>query len=161
MRTTISRSFTFTVTAVRPRLVVGSITRGCVGGAGRRTSVSLTWSRIPEISYQERSGPASGSTSSRISRTPQAIILTNGLEVGASQTLINSFSTANLSVGTHTLYVMADYWGNQVGESNEANNVRYGDLRRCRHRRRADLPGRGLTSPPPRRSFRAMPWTSS
>ena len=31
--------------------------------------------------------------------------------------------TSGLSVGTHTLYVMADYWADLVSESNEANNV--------------------------------------
>jgi hypothetical protein len=49
---------------------------------------------------------------------------TNGLAAGATQTLTNSIDTSNLSVGEHTLHVMADYWNNQVAEGNEANNVR-------------------------------------
>jgi hypothetical protein len=37
--------------------------------------------------------------------------------------LSNSFSTAGLSVGTHTLYLKEDFWYNAVAESNETNNV--------------------------------------
>jgi subtilase family serine protease len=47
--------------------------------------------------------------------------ITNPLGAGASQQLGGGFSTANLSVGQHTLYVLADNW-NQVAESNETNN---------------------------------------
>ena len=50
--------------------------------------------------------------------------LAGSLAVGASQTLTSSINTSDLSVGPHTLYVMADYWGDQVGESDETNNVR-------------------------------------
>ena len=49
---------------------------------------------------------------------------TNGLASGGMRTLSNSIDTSDLSVGTHTLYVMADYWNDQVGEGNETNNVR-------------------------------------
>jgi subtilase family serine protease len=48
----------------------------------------------------------------------------NSLGANATATLNNSISTAGLSVGTHTLYIMEDYWGNMIGESNETNNVR-------------------------------------
>ncbi len=40
------------------------------------------------------------------------------------QSLAETISTTGLSVGTHTLYVAADYWNNLVSESNEANNVK-------------------------------------
>ena len=39
------------------------------------------------------------------------------------QTLSGGFSTAALSPGQHTLFLAADNWG-QVGEGNEANNLR-------------------------------------
>src|SRR5262249_33986896 len=55
-----------------------------------------------------------------------------GLNANASATETNSFSTAGLSVGPHTLWIKADYWNdatgmansgnNDVGESNENNN---------------------------------------
>jgi subtilase family serine protease len=43
------------------------------------------------------------------------------LGVGASRTVFNGFSTADLSVGQHTLWVGADNYG-QTNESNESNN---------------------------------------
>jgi subtilase family serine protease len=47
--------------------------------------------------------------------------LINQLAVAGIQTLNDSFNTAGLSVGQHTLWVAADNW-NQVGDSNLANN---------------------------------------
>jgi len=49
---------------------------------------------------------------------------TNALAVAGTQILTGAINTAGLGVGTHTLYVAADYWNNMVGEGNEANNVR-------------------------------------
>ena len=49
----------------------------------------------------------------------------SGLSAGATQTLTSSISTAGLSVGTHTLYIKEDFYGNYVSESNESNNVGY------------------------------------
>src|SRR5262249_62140104 len=46
------------------------------------------------------------------------------LAAGGQTTLTNFISTANLSVGQHTLYIKEDYWQNMVSESNETNNVR-------------------------------------
>ncbi|MDP1748484.1 MAG: CARDB domain-containing protein, partial [Reyranella sp.] len=43
------------------------------------------------------------------------------LAAGASETISASFNTADLSVGTHTLWVATDNWS-YVGEGNEANN---------------------------------------
>ena len=47
--------------------------------------------------------------------------LINPLAVNGSQLQNDQFNTAGLSVGQHTLYVMADNW-NQIGDSNPANN---------------------------------------
>ena len=45
--------------------------------------------------------------------------------MGASQTLTSSIDTSDLSVGhAHAVRDGGDYWGDQVGESDEANNVR-------------------------------------
>jgi subtilase family serine protease len=53
--------------------------------------------------------------------------IVNSLGANASQTFNNSVSTANLSVGQHTLYIMEDYYV-MVGESNEVNNARSFDF---------------------------------
>ena len=55
------------------------------------------------------------------------------MAAGGAVTALNSFSTAGLSLGDHTLTVKADYWNdatgmansgnNDVAESNEANNA--------------------------------------
>src|SRR5256885_1852501 len=42
---------------------------------------------------------------------------------GGQITETNSISTANLSVGLHTLYIKEDYYYDQVSESNETNNT--------------------------------------
>src|SRR4029077_5810076 len=47
----------------------------------------------------------------------------NSLAAGAQLSETNSISTANLSVGQHTLYIMEDYYNNNIAESNEANNT--------------------------------------
>ena len=47
--------------------------------------------------------------------------LTDPLSTGATRTLFNGFSTADLSVGQHTLWVGADNFG-QTSESDETNN---------------------------------------
>jgi hypothetical protein len=54
----------------------------------------------------------------------------SGMASGGSVTANNSFSTAGLSVGQHTLWIKADYWSDSTGqsgngnvaESNESNN---------------------------------------
>jgi hypothetical protein len=47
---------------------------------------------------------------------------THSLSSGTSQTFSEGFSTAGMSVGQHTLYVMADNF-NSVGEGSELNNA--------------------------------------
>src|SRR5262249_6521661 len=39
-----------------------------------------------------------------------------------SATATNSFSTAGLSVGVHTLWIKADYWNDATGMANSGNN---------------------------------------
>ena len=73
--------------------------------------------------------PASSWAGFRIDQQPDQFNVagfdfSDGVPTGGTQTLSNSIDTSTLSVGTHTLYVAADYWGNQVAEGNEANNVR-------------------------------------
>jgi hypothetical protein len=51
----------------------------------------------------------------------RAYNFTDALGVGASRTLSNAFSTADLSVGQHTLWIGADNFG-QTGEGDENNN---------------------------------------
>ena len=46
------------------------------------------------------------------------------LGTNASQTLTNTISTAALSIGTHTLYIKEDFYGNLIAEGNETNNVK-------------------------------------
>ena len=48
---------------------------------------------------------------------------TGPLAGGGTQTLRNSIDTSTLSVGTHTLWIKADYWGDAVAESDENNNL--------------------------------------
>src|SRR5262249_41802502 len=44
------------------------------------------------------------------------------LNANASATETNSFSTAGLSVGPHTLWIKADYWNDATGMANSGNN---------------------------------------
>ena len=48
----------------------------------------------------------------------------NSLAAGGTLNLSSMIDTTNLSAGTHTLYVMADYFGNAIVESNESDNTR-------------------------------------
>lgn len=117
-------SFTFTVTArPRPDLVVNSITAAASVMQGTDLSFSYliantgdvtsgtSWAGV-WIDQQPDSGNASGFN------------LAAALSAGGTLTLSNKISTTNLGVGEHTLWIAADYWGNQVGESNESNNWR-------------------------------------
>jgi len=118
-------SFTFNVTAaVRPDMVVSSITPAA-------TSV-VQGAKLDFSFLLENSGVAAAGSSwagFRIDSQPDSTHadgfgLSSGLAVGGTQTLNGSIDTSTLSVGTHTLYVMADYWNNQVAEGDETNNVR-------------------------------------
>ena len=117
--------FTFQVTAaVRPDLVVSSITPAA---SSVMQGAKFDFSYLIANTGDKSSG--AGWAGFRIDQQPEqsnslGFNQMSGLAMGGSQTLTNSFNTDNLSVGTHTLYVMADYWGNQVAEINEANNVR-------------------------------------
>src|SRR5262249_58003349 len=44
------------------------------------------------------------------------------LNANASATETSSFSTAGLSVGSHTLWIKADYWNDATGMANSGNN---------------------------------------
>jgi len=118
-------SVTFTVTApVQPDLVVASITPAATSVAqGARLDFSFL------VGNTADSQPTAGSWAGfRIDSQPDSTHYDGFNAVGSlaadgTQTLSNSIDTSHLSVGTHTLYVMADYWNNLVGESNEANNV--------------------------------------
>jgi len=117
-------SVTFEVTApVQPDLAVSSIT----AGASVTKGVAFDFSYV--VKNIAAGLPAGQSWAGFMLDQPAdqshyiGFNQTGGLAAGASQTLTNSIDTSKLSVGTHTLYVAADYWGNMVGEGNEANNA--------------------------------------
>ena len=113
----------FTVTAPpRPDLIVASIT----GNATVNLGANFTFSYV----VQNTGAAASGANAAAyfVDQVPDTghffgYGVTNALAAGASQTLSGGFSTAALSPGQHTLFLAADNWG-QVGEGNEANNLR-------------------------------------
>jgi subtilase family serine protease len=118
-------SVTFNVTEpVPPDLAVTSITAATAVVQGDTLDFSyvienisaglpagMSWAGF-RIDSQPAQSPAAGFNQ------------TNSLAAGGTQTLSNSIDTSTLSVGEHTLYVMADYWNNLVTEGNEANNLR-------------------------------------
>ena len=115
-------SFTFTVAApMEPDLAVTSIT----------APVSVAQGNNLDFSYvikNEGTATAGGSYAAfRIDQIPDVANWVAYNQVapligGSSATLSASFSTANLSVGTHTLWVAADNWS-QVAENREFNNL--------------------------------------
>ena len=117
------QSITFTVTAPPPPdLVVSNVSP---------VSMSVVQGGFFTFNYTITNTGSSTSSPSigafDIDRQPNtqhwvALDQTNALSPGASQTFSEGFSTAGMSVGQHTLYVLADNF-NSVGEGSESNNV--------------------------------------
>jgi len=111
------QSLSFNVTAPPlPDLVVASM-------AG---SVNVTQGATYGVTYtiQNIGAAASGMSWAGIYLDQQTTTLPMGWnQIGAlSATATNSFSTAGLSVGVHTLWVKADYWNDATGMANSGNN---------------------------------------
>ena len=110
-------SFTFSVTAPSsPDLIVSSLST---------SAASVTLGNALTFNYQIADiGTASAgttTTSYAIDGVVKGSFVTAGLAAGATSTGSGLVSTTGLSVGTHTLTVLADA-NNAVVESNEANN---------------------------------------
>jgi subtilase family serine protease len=118
-------SFTFTVTAAQPHpdLVVDGI----------NAPLSVVKGASFDFSYVVKNiGTGSTTFSSQavyllddLSSVPtgEALGIVGPLAAGATGPVTDSFYTTNLSIGQHTLYVLAD-WGNTLTELDEANNWR-------------------------------------
>ena len=117
-----STSVTFNVTAPPlPDLVVASITPN---------ATSVTQGASFGFSYvvQNNGAATAGMSWAGIYLDQQTTTLPMGWNrIGAlsptvSATATNSFSTAGLSVGVHTLWVKADYWNDATNMANSGNN---------------------------------------
>ena len=112
-----SKSFVFSVTAASsPDLVVSSLTT---------TTTSVTQGSGLGFNYAISDiGTASAATSTAtyaIDGVVKGTFVTAGLAAGASTSGGGSISTTGLTVGTHTLTLMADS-ANVIAEGNETNN---------------------------------------
>ncbi len=117
------RSVTFTVTAPPRADLVATASPLPDGGSGQRPR-SLVCHQERWRSGAEAAGRASGSTPSQTAHARRGFGAIGSLGGGRHADLGGSIDTSHPSVGTHTLYVMADYWNNQVAEGDEGNNVR-------------------------------------
>jgi hypothetical protein len=115
-------SLSFNVTAPPlPDLVVANITPN---------ATSVTQGASFGFSYvvQNIGAAAAGMSWAGIYLDQQTTTLPGGwnqigaLSANASATETNSFSTAGLSVGPHTLWIKADYWNDATGMANSGNN---------------------------------------
>jgi hypothetical protein len=115
-------SLSFNVTAPPlPDLVVANITPN---------ATSVTQGASFGFSYvvQNIGAAAAGMSWAGIYLDQQTTTLPGGwnqigaLNANASATETNSFSTAGLSVGPHTLWIKADYWNGATGMANSGNN---------------------------------------
>ena len=133
--TSISFSVAAAAPAPMPDLVIASITP---------TTASVTQGSAFSYAYVVKNQGTEATTSSFWSaafldqQTPANVINgawnqeTGSLGANGTQTFTNSFSTAGMSVGTHTLWILADSYNNATGqfnsngdniaESNETNN---------------------------------------
>ena len=117
------QSVTFTVTAPPPPdLIVSNISP---------VAMSVVQGAFFNFNYTVANVGGSGAGSSigafDIDRLPNSqhwvsLDSTHSLSPGTSQTFSEGFSTAGMSVGQHTLYVVADNF-NSVGEGSETNNA--------------------------------------
>jgi hypothetical protein len=111
-------SVTFNVLA--PDLVVASIAGNASVTQGATYSFSYTVQNIGVAT--------AGMSWAGIYLDQQTTTLPGGwnqigaLNANASATATNSFSTAGLSVGVHTLWIKADYWNDATGMANSGNN---------------------------------------
>jgi subtilase family serine protease len=120
------RSVTFNVTgstASTPDVVVSSISAPASVAQGTNLAFSYV--------AKNQGGGTTGTHYAGISvdqQPSESTFLTynsvGALSAAGVQTLTNSISTTGLSVGTHTLYIKEDFYGNSVTESDETNNVR-------------------------------------
>jgi microcystin-dependent protein len=116
-------SVTFNVTApLLPDLRVASLTVPISVTQGASFGFSYTIQNIGAAAAGSSWEGAYLDGQSDSNKLPGVYNFISGLASGGTAPETNSFSTAGLSVGVHTLWIKADYWNDATGMANSGNN---------------------------------------